>query len=100
MTVKELIEMMKSKEEWKDVVCVEMYKFVGKRKSWHTDCVEYIDDYREKYADCEVVDYSVMDCEEMNETIYANSCVYAEDCYGEDDKVLAIAIKERDEDDE
>ncbi len=41
-----------------------------------------------------------MDCEELNATIYANSCVYAEDIYSENDKVLVIAIKEGDEDDE
>ena len=99
MTVKELIEMMKSREDWEEIVCIELYEFVDKRKSFHTDCVGYIDDYREKYADCEVVRWSVMDCEELNETIYANSCVYAEDIYSENDKVLVIAIEE-DEDDE
>ena len=100
MTVKELIEVIKSREEWKDIVDIEMYEFVGKRKSFHTDCVKFIDEYGERYADCKVVDWLIMDCEEMNQTIYANSCEYAEEIYNEEDKLLAIAIDERDEDDE
>ena len=94
MTVKELIEMIKSREDWEEIVCIELYEFVDKSKSFHTDCIKYIDEYGERYADCKVVDWSVMDCEEMNHTLYANSCVYAEDIYGADGKVLAIAIEE------
>ena len=89
MTVKELREMLAERNEQ----YVEEYfvEFTGKKKSFHTDCIkDYIGIIREFY---EVEDWSVMDCEEMNETLYANSCVRAEDIYSEENKVLVIAIK-------
>jgi hypothetical protein len=89
MTVKELREMLAERGE--QYVEESFVEFIGGGKTFHTDNIkDYIGIIREFD---EVEDWSVMDCEEMNSTIFANTCIYAEDCYGENDKVLVIAIK-------
>lgn len=56
-----------------------------------TDYIKYTDDY--SYTD-EVLTYQIMDIEDLNNSVYSNSGMTAEDCgYTYEDKILMILIK-------
>jgi len=95
MTVKELI-----KEQYNDNIAnFEVYAFVGKVHKIHGDFITNIDEVfsEEKYQDCEVESWEIMDQERYNDSILANSSETAdfEMFYDDKDaKVLVIIIGE------
>lgn len=88
MRVKELLKEMKGK-----YTVVEFYEFTDRRKSFHTDRCKYINDW-EINENMLVDDYSLMDLEEISNTLLANCSQYAGEMYEADDILLAIAVKE------
>lgn len=88
MTINEIKAMYSN--EYTDIeVCV----FTSNRHQFHTDCIEFIDEYTD---DSIVEAWSLMDENEYNSTILANSCESADFGMWYDDasaKVLVIAIK-------
>lgn len=87
-TVKEL------KEEYKDqYVDVEVYKILsrnGHGETFHTDSIEYQDEYDN---DTEVTDYELMSKERYFATIEANTSAFAKDTEDDQFPVLIVGIK-------
>lgn len=81
MTVKETIEMYKGKYDF-----VEIY--VG--KSFHTDSCDSYE--TEQGMDYEAESWSLMNCEEYNNSILANTDTTTDDFGWEDEKILCILI--------
>jgi hypothetical protein len=71
---------------------VEVYEFTDKRHSIHTDSIRELDP-NEYNDNSEVIADSLMDEEEYNNTILANTSTRFTDIYNKDDKVLVIVIK-------
>ena len=97
MTIRELLEEKYIKGHYDDY---EIYKYTGKKHSIHTDSVKFLYSlnwYNEgdfPYLDLEVCDYRLMNEEEYNNTIEANSCDVAdfETWYGNKDAVVLVII--------
>lgn len=95
MTVKELI-----KEQYNDNIAdFEVWAYVGKVHKIHGDFITNLDEVfsKEKYQDCEVVSWEIMDQERYANSIVANSIEAAdfEMWYdNKDAKVLVIVIGE------
>lgn len=95
MTVKELI-----KEQYNDSIAdFEVWAYVGKVHKIHGDFITNLDEVfsKEKYQDCEVVSWEIMDQERYANSIVANSIENADFEMWYDDKdakVLVIVIGE------
>ena len=92
MTIREIIE------KHKEVAAVEIYESIGIGShfpiSFHTDNCTYIEDY-DPDKDYSPIMFSVVDEDEYNKTINANTCMTDdfEDLYGNKEaKVLLIMV--------
>ena len=92
MKVRELI---KEAKEYYTFSKIEVYKFRDKKHSFGTDFIENIDEYYNKnsYMDCEVERYELMDEDDYNNSIWANTD-YREK-FKDNEKYLIIGISER-----
>jgi hypothetical protein len=84
MNYNELINTLKA--QGIDYADVEVYGWVGKKHDFHTDSIKSID-YE---AISEVYDYQVMDADDYNSTVLANTGEKFEDMYEDGDKVLVV----------
>lgn len=92
MTVREFIKEAKGYYTFSKI---EVYRFRGEMRIFHTDFIENIDEYYNKnsYMDCEVESYQLMDEEDYNNSILANACFSEE--FEENEKRLIICISWR-----
>lgn len=95
MTIKEIKEMYKGQYEDIEVYKVSSSNSVGKHypSNFHTDNCEQVEEFTDE---SEVGLYELMDENEYNHSIMANSDIYAdfEDWYGnKDTKILCIMLK-------
>lgn len=88
------------KEEVDKCADVELYRYAGRNHSIHTDCLVSLNDelnFKELYCtDIEEIDFEVMDEQEYNNTILANTSVEADfdEWYGDKNaKVLVVVLK-------
>lgn len=89
-TIKEVIE-----ERGNEVADIEIYKFTGYRHDIHNDFIKSVDVSHN--SETEIYDYEIMDEEDYERTICANSDVFAdfEEWYGDKNaKVLVIMLDE------
>lgn len=97
MTIRELINGKPSSitgvENFADF---EVYRFTGRRHDLHTDCIEKIE---EPSLDTEVEMWTLMDQEEYNNTILANSSIPADfaEWYDDADAKVLVIIASRTE---
>lgn len=71
---------------------VEVYKETNKgySRAWHGDFLKEI----ERYTGLEEVErWTVMDKDDYNNSILANSCMFFEDFYEKNEKILVILLK-------
>lgn len=91
MTIKELQEKYPKNE-------IEIYQMKSHAKHWrgiHTDTVEYVE---EPDSDTEVFTYELMDAEEYDNTILANTDITCEEwglLQGEDEYIVVAVIKKQ-----
>lgn len=87
MKIKEIIEENKG-----NYYNIEVYKFNSNNKRIHTDFINYLEDYN---TEDEVEDYVLMDEEEYDTTILANSTERAnfEEWYDNKDAKVLVIIK-------
>jgi hypothetical protein len=71
---------------------VEVFESRNNRKSFHTDQIQALDDSMYSLSD-EALDYELMDKEDYNSTICANSSISFSDAYEDDDIVLVILVQ-------
>lgn len=71
---------------------VEVFESKNNRKSFHTDQIQALDDSMYSLSD-EAIDYELMDKEDYNSTICANSSISFSDAYEDDDIVLVILVQ-------
>ena len=86
-----------------EATLVETYEYTGKNHRIHTDTVKYIGNSNFDNSESEAlpydengevdVDVELMDKEDYERSILANSCTSWEDMYQEDDKILVIVVK-------
>lgn len=95
MKIKELKELLK--EQGNEYYDIEVYKYTfDNHKSIHTDYITSIEDYNDN---TEVEDYQLMNEEDYNNSILANSSKQAdfEEWYDDKDAiVLVVIMKEND----
>ena len=90
MKIKKLKELLK--EQGKEYYDIEVYEYkFNESKSIHTDYIKYIENYTEND---EINDYRLMNEEEYNNTILANSCKKAdfEEWYDDKDAIVLVVI--------
>lgn len=87
MTLKE----MKLKENGNYVDMEVFYLNNSKDVSYHTDKIKSCDDYEDNMT---IIDYRLMNEQEYNDTVLANSCIEADfqDWYGKTDCKILVAI--------
>lgn len=68
--------------------CVD--KFSNNRYKWHTDYIDLIDDVSD---DAIVIDYEIMNIDDLNKTFYANTGINANDIYYSDEEVIFIKLE-------
>ena len=92
MTIKELKELLK--EQGKKYMDIEVYRYKSNKHIIHTDFIDWVEDYTD---DSKVFDYELMDEDEYNETILANSGIQADFCewYLKDKAKVLIIILEK-----
>lgn len=71
----------------------EVYQFTSKRHSIHTDFIRELESH-EYNDESEVVTHQLMDGDDYNKTILANSSSSFSDIYEDNDKILVIVIKD------
>ena len=71
---------------------VEVFESKNNRRSFHTDQIQALDDSMYSLSD-EAIDYELMDKEDYNRTICANSSISFSDAYEDDDIVLVILVQ-------
>lgn len=88
------------KEEVNKCADVELYGYAGRKHSIHTDCIVPLDDelnFKELYCtDINEIDFEVMDEDDYNDKVLANSSIEAdfEEQYGDKKaKVLVVVLK-------
>lgn len=91
-TIKEVLE--RYKNEYTDV---EIYRFKAPSKYYggriHTDTLEYLNEcFNVDYNKTFDLDEQLMDEDEYNNTVLANTGVYFTDMYNANDKVLVIIL--------
>ena len=89
-SIKELKERYKG--EYADVDVYRYASYVAQKDhSFHSDDIK--DVYDDVPEDVEIVaDYRLMDEEDYNNSVFANTCMYFSDIYSPDDKVLVIMV--------
>lgn len=87
MTIKEIMDNYDG-----EFNAVEVFESKNNRKSFHTDQIQALDDSMYSLSD-EVLDYELMDEEDYNNTVCANSSVSFSDVYEDNDKVLVILVQ-------
>lgn len=87
MTIKEIMDNYDG-----EFSAVEVFESRNNRKSFHTDQIQALDDSMYSLSD-EALDYELMDKEDYNSTICANSSISFSDAYEDDDVVLVILVQ-------
>ena len=93
MTIKELKELLE--EQGREYVNMEVYSYLFSNHSIHTDSIKSVEEYSD---DDEVIDYELMNEEDYQRTILANSCDIADFAEWYDDAnaiVLIVIIDEK-----
>lgn len=88
MTVKEIKELDYIKGQYADI---EVYRnYNSDRMGFHTDRIQSVESYSE---DEEVIEFQLMDEEDYNSSVCANSSVIFADMYEPGNKILVLKIK-------
>jgi hypothetical protein len=87
MTIKEIMDNYDG-----EFSAVEVFESKNNRKSFHTDQIQALDDSMYSLSD-DALDYELMDEEDYNNSICANSSVSFSDVYEDNDKVLVILVQ-------
>lgn len=99
MTIRELLEEKYIKGHYSDY---EIYRYVAKKHSIHTDSIEFLHSWENEgdfsNLDLEVCDYRLMNEEEYNNTIEANNCMTAdfETWYGDKNAIVLVIVLSED----
>lgn len=88
MTVKEIKELDSIKGQYSDI---EVYRnYNSDKMGFHTDRIQSVESYSEAE---EVTEYQLMDEEDYNNSICANTSLSFSDLYNPEEKILIIKIK-------
>lgn len=88
MTVKEIKELDNIKDQYVDI---EVYRnYNSDRMGFHTDRIQSVESYSE---DEEVIEFQLMDEEDYNSSICANTGASFADFFETEDKILVLKIK-------
>lgn len=87
MTIKEIMDNYDG-----EFSAVEVFESKNNRRSFHTDQIQALDDSMYSLS-AEAIDYELMDKEDYNRTICANSSISFSDAYEDDDIVLVILVQ-------